>query len=422
MKAPRVQMLPNCEGEEPDLLPVEEAYRRINGSLVPITSSEAVALGDALGRVLAVPIISPFDVPPHRNSAMDGFAINSSDLPRNAFRSLKVIGTAWAGHPFSGNLGAGEAIRIMTGAAMPATADMVIMQEQVEAGDNEIRIDGEHQAGQNVRIAGEDICAGTQVLSAGKRLGPAELGLIASLGQAEIQCFSRLRVAIFSTGDEVRSIGEALGAGAIYDSNRYTLTGMLGRLDVELHDMGVLADDQQVISQALSQAGQEVDVILTSGGVSAGAADFVKTTLEELGQVGFWKIAIRPGRPLAFGRIHDAAFFGLPGNPVAVMVTFYQFVREALRRLAGETLVLPEPTIDARLDNRLRKKAGRVEYYRGVLQRDADGTLCVRSTGATGSGLLHTMSDANCFIVLPEQSASVEAGNLVAVQPFYGLV
>tara|TARA_B100000676_G_scaffold311301_1_gene380708 strand:- start:1084 stop:2352 length:1269 start_codon:yes stop_codon:yes gene_type:complete len=422
MNPPRVQMLPNCEGEDPDLLPVAEAYRRIAGSLVSLGGSEDVALANALGRVLAEPIVSPFNVPPHRNSAMDGYALSGDEIPENAIKSLKVIGTAWAGHPYAGSPGPAACVRIMTGAPMPDGTDTVIMQEQVEADGDTIRIDGEHKRGQNVREAGEDIAAGAEVLSRGQRLGPAELGLVASLGQATVRCFPKLKVAIFSTGDEVRSIGEQLEPGAIFDSNRYTLTGMLKRLDVELHDMGVLTDDRETIRAALDRAGQEVDVIITSGGVSAGAADFVKTTLEELGQVGFWKIAIRPGRPLAFGRIHQAAFFGLPGNPVAVMVTFYQFVREALRVLSGETAAPPEPMIDARLTTRLRKKTGRVEYYRGILDRNERGELTVRTTGASGSGLLHTMSDANCFIVLSEDIASQEPGALVPVQPFYGLV
>jgi len=422
MSAPRVRILPNCEGEEPDLLPVAEAYRRIAESLVPLDAHEAVPLGEALGRVLALAVTSPFDVPPHRNSAMDGYAVDSADLPVNTIRTLDVVGTAWAGRPYEGTLKRGQAVRIMTGAAMPNAADMVIMQEQIETIDNTIRIDGAHKAGQNVRAAGEDIKAGATVLAAGKRLGPAELGLIASLGQATVECYRRLRVAVFSTGDEVRSLGDALDPGAIYDSNRYTLRGMLERLGVELLDMGVLADDRDVVRAALDRAGHEVDVIITSGGVSAGAADFVKTTLEELGQVGFWKIAIRPGRPLAFGRIHNAAFFGLPGNPVAVMVTFYQFVRASLRTLAGEENPPPEPTIDACVQNRLRKKVGRVEYYRAVLERNVSGQLTVSTTGASGSGLLHTMSDANCFIILPQASDSVETGTIVQVQPFYGLI
>jgi molybdopterin molybdotransferase len=422
MNAPRVQMLPNCEGEDPDLLPVAEAYRRIDGSLVALNSHEDVPLGDALGRVLATPVMSPFDVPPHRNSAMDGYALSGDEIPDDAITTLVSIGTAWAGHPFAGTPGARECVRIMTGAPMPNGTDTVIMQEQVEADGDTIRIDSAHKRGQNVREAGEDIRAGAEVLSRGQRLGPAELGLVASLGQGTVQCFPRLKVAIFSTGDEVRSIGEQLEPGAIFDSNRYTLTGMLRRLDVELVDMGVLADNRDTIRTALDQAGREVDVIITSGGVSAGAADFVKTTLEELGQVGFWKIAIRPGRPLAFGRIHQAAFFGLPGNPVAVMVTFYQFVRAALRTLAGESQTTPEPMLDARLATRLRKKQGRVEYYRGVLERDDNDLLSVRTTGASGSGLLHTMSDANCFIVLPDDCSSLEPGAVVQVQPFFGLI
>ena len=420
--SPRVRSLPNCEDDDPELLPVELAYSRIRDALAAPSTRESVALEQAQGRVLAEPVISPFDVPPHRNSAMDGYAIAGDDIPAGTVAQMRVVGTAWAGHPYVGSPERGEAVRIMTGAAMPTGCDTVIMQEQVERNDDEIKIDDRHKRGQNVREAGEDLKAGAEVLPAGKRLGPAELGLLASLGRAEVICYAQLKVAVFSTGDEVRSIGERLSPGTIYDSNRYTLRGMLSRLNINLVDMGVLPDDKDVIQQALDEAGQNVDVIVTSGGVSAGAADFVQPVLQVLGEVGFWKIAIRPGRPLAFGRIRNAAFFGLPGNPVAVMVTFYQFVRGALRTLAGETHIPPEPMLDVPTTARLRKKPGRVEYYRAILERDNEGTLQVRPTGATGSGLLHTMSDANCFIVLGHEAETVEAGSLVQVQPFFGLV
>ncbi|MEM7407004.1 MAG: gephyrin-like molybdotransferase Glp [Pseudomonadota bacterium] len=422
MTAARVRIQPNCEGEDPDLLPVSIAYERIAGSLIPITETESVPLTETRGRVLSDEIIAPHDVPPHRNSAMDGYAVCEADLPKNGIRTLKVVGTAWAGKPYKGEMRTGETVRVMTGARMPDEANTVVMQEQAEQTGDTIRIDNRHKVGQNVRQAGEDLRVGASVLPAGRRIGPAELGLLASLGLERVRCFRRLRVAVFSTGDEVRIPGQPLESGAIYDSNRYTLRAMLERFQIELHDLGVLPDDRDAMRAALDDAGRNTDVIVTSGGVSAGAADFVKPTLEELGQVGFWKIAIRPGRPLAFGRINSAAFFGLPGNPVAVMVTFYQFVREALRALAGETDPHPEPLFDVTLKSRLRKKPGRIEYYRAVVERAGNGALTVRATGATGSGLLHTMSDANCFIVLPEEADTQEPGATVRVQPFYGLI
>ncbi|MBT6278241.1 MAG: molybdopterin molybdotransferase MoeA [Chromatiales bacterium] len=414
-------MLPNCQGEDPNLLPVSIAHERINNALLPLQDTETVDLTDALGRVVAESVLSPANVPPHRNSAMDGYAVAGADIPREALRDLPVIGTAWAGRPFSGALLPGQAVRIMTGAKIPEGADTVIMQEQVEAHDDTIRIDDSHVLGQNVREAGEDIKHGETVINQGRRVGPAEMGLLASLGVSQVQVFRRLRVALFSTGDEVRDVVDNLDDGAIYDSNRYTLRGMLERLGVETLDMGVLPDDALIIRDALEKASACSDVLITSGGVSAGAADYVKDTLEALGQIGFWKIAIRPGRPLAFGAVGNAAFFGLPGNPVAVMVTFYQFAKPAIRTLSGEAEFPPEPTIDAVCGDRLRKKPGRIEYYRAILARDSKGELAVRPTGSTGSGLLHTMRDANCFIILEHDRSTVEPGDTVQVQPFYGL-
>lgn len=421
MTTPRIRMLPNCEGEEPDLLPVAEAERRIFGSLLPIGETETVALEAALGRILARDLASGMDVPPHRNSAMDGYAVRGDDLPTEGVVELEVPGTAWAGDPFGQALEAGQAVRIMTGARMPDGADTVVMQEQVEATDTHVRIGTGHKIGQNVREAGEDLTRGQTVLGAGQRLGPAELGLLGSLGVARVEVKRQLRVGVFSTGDEVHRVEEPLPAGGIYDSNRYTLLGMLTRIGAEVIDLGVLPDDREVIERAMMDSAEHVDALITSGGVSAGARDFVREVLEDIGQVGFWKIAIRPGRPLAFGRIGNAAFFGLPGNPVAVMVTFYQFAQPALRVLMGEVMKNPAPMLRIRTTSPLRKRPGRVEYYRAILS-ERDGEVTVAATGGTGSGLLHTMSDANCFIVLPHDAESVEAGERVRVQPFHGLV
>ncbi|MCP5154721.1 MAG: molybdopterin molybdenumtransferase MoeA [Ectothiorhodospiraceae bacterium] len=412
----------DCYTGDPELLPAATALDRVRALASPVADIETVPTARALGRVLADPVVSPLDVPAHTNSAMDGFAVAGTELVTAGERAFEVLGTAWAGRPFETALRPGTAVRIMTGAVMPPGADTVVMQEQTRLEGDRVIIGAGHRVGQNVRLAGEDVRAGRAVLPAGKRLGPAELGLIASLGLAAISARRRLRVATFSTGDELRSVGEPPAPGTVYDSNRYTLLGMLARLDVEHLDLGVIRDRPDELRAALVDAAARSDVVVTSGGASTGEADHVQATLRALGEVGFWRIAIRPGRPLAFGRIGQSLFFGLPGNPVAVMVTFYQFVLPALRVVAGEPWAEPVPALRARCVSRLRKKPGRVEYYRAVLERDEQGMPIVRHTGRTGSGLLHTMSDANCFIVLPEDGADVEPGAEVEVQPFHGLV
>lgn len=406
---------------DPNSLPVREALKRIDALVAPVTGFEQVAVRSALGRILAQVIISPIDVPSHTNSAMDGYAVRSAELPEEGTRELRVIGTALAGEPFPGKVVSGTAIRIMTGAVLPEGADTVVIQEHVERQGEIVRIGGGHKTGQNVRQAGEDLIRGGTVFGPGQRLQPAELGMLASLGIAEVRVRRRLRVAFFSTGDELRSLGEPLAEGEIYDSNRYTLYGMLTRLGVELIDMGVVRDRREDVQRLLSEAADSADAVITSGGVSVGEADLVKDTLRTLGEVNFWKIAMKPGRPLAFGRINKAVFFGLPGNPVSVMVTFYQFVQPALRQMMGQTEIQPI-VFKVPCGNRLKKRPGRMEFQRGILERQADGDLIVRSTGQQGSGILSSMSHANCFIVLPEDWGRVEAGTLVDVQPFEGLI
>lgn len=408
--------------DDPELLPAAEALARIDAHVGTLAESEEVALRGALGRVLAADIVSPIAVPGHTNSAMDGYAFAGSELPEQGERSFRLLGTSWAGKPYFGEVPPGCTVRVMTGAAMPAGTDTVVMQEQVECAGDRVTVTAGHKIGQNVREAGEDLAPGARVASEGKRIYPAELGLLASLGIARVRVRRRLRVATFSTGDELRSIGETLDPGTIYDSNRYTITGMLERLGTDIIDLGVIHDERAAIRAAFVEAAERADVIISSGGASTGEADYVRETLGALGRIGFWRIAIRPGRPLAFGRVRDAVFFGLPGNPVAVMVTFYQFVQPALLRLMGQRPVEATPLLRAVSRSRLRKKPGRVEYYRAVLSREPDGTPVVHHTGKTGSGLLHTMSDANCFIVLPDESGSVEPGAEVDVQPFFALV
>ena len=413
---------PSCRDEfDPKSLSADAALEQIKAGVSRVKGIEKVAIREALNRILAEDIRSRINVPSGTNSAMDGYAVNSTDIPARGSAELNVLGTAWAGKPFSGKLTAGSCVRIMTGAIMPDGADTVIIQEDVQLTESGITIDGSTRKGDNVRRAGEDIAVGDLILSKGRRLNPADIGLIASLGIAEVCVVRRLRVAFFSTGDELRSIGETLSDGAIYDSNRYTLYGMLERMGANIIDMGVIKDNLGDLEEAFSVAAANADVLITSGGVSVGEADYVKEILAKLGRVDFWKVAIKPGRPLAFGYVRNAVFFGLPGNPVSVMVTFYEFVQPALRKMTGEddTGIL---TLKARCESRLKKRPGRVEYQRGILQRDEDGNLTVVKTGAQGSGILRSMSQANCFIILPLDSGGVEPGTIVDVQPFSGLV
>ena len=418
----RPEPLPDCYEGDPDLLPPGEAMRRIRAHVRPLDSTRSIAVIDALGRVAARDVVSPRNVPGHTNSAMDGFACAGDSLPDSGSRWYEIAGTAYAGKPFTGPTGPSQAVRIMTGAIMPEGTDTVVMQEHVEVEGDRVLIPSGAGRGRHVRQAGEDLAEGAVVVPRGRRLMPAEMGLLASLGIGEVAVYRTLRVAYFSTGDEIRPPGAPFEPGLVYDSNRFAMHGMLGRLGVDVVDLGIVPDRRDAVRDAFREASARADVVLSSGGASTGEADYVKEVLSELGQVGFWRIAIRPGRPLAFGLLGDSVFFGLPGNPVAVMVTFYQFVAPALRAVSGETDSRPLPALEARCTTRLRKKPGRVEYYRAVLERDDSDALVVRSTGKSGSGLLHTMSDANCFIVLPEDGATVEPGATVAVQPFFGLM
>ena len=414
---------PGCGDElNAALLSVAQARARILAAVAPIKNIETLPLREALGRVLAGAIVAPIDVPSHTNSAMDGYAVRAADLPEEGVREFRVPGTSWAGRPWLSPIEPGQAVQIMTGAMMPKGADTVVMQEQVERDGDRVRIGSGHHCGQNVRAAGEDVAAGQQVFAAGKRLTAADIGVLASLGLAGVAVFRRLKVTFFSTGDELRSVGEALGPGDIYDSNRYTLYGLLRKLDVDIVDLGVVRDRRELIEQAFCTAAATADVVITSGGVSVGEADFVKETLEKLGKMSFWKIAMKPGRPLTFGHIGEAAFFGLPGNPVSAMVTFFQFVRPALLKMTGETAPPAAFTVRARAASPLRKRPGRFEFQRGILEQSAPGEFIVRGVGAQGSGILRSMSEANCFILLDPDRTSVEPGEEVEVQPFQNLI
>jgi molybdopterin molybdotransferase len=407
------------DGYDPDALRVDKAREAIRACLVPVTETETVAIRAALGRVLAQDIVPRINVPGHDNSAMDGWAVRFADLRSEKEIQLREIGKALAGKPFQGMVGTGECVRVMTGAVMPRGTDTVVVQEVCRAEGDRIGVPAGQKPGQNVRAAGEDLKAGVPVLHPGQQLRAADLGLIASLGIPEVSVMRRLRVAFFSTGDELASIGAPLAPGQVYDSNRYTLHGMLTDLGVEIIDMGVVRDDPRQLEAAFSAAAGKADAVITTGGVSVGEADFVKQLMAKLGEVLFWKIAMRPGRPMAFGRIAgagNAAFlFGLPGNPVAVMVTFHQFVRYALLVLGGRTDALEVPLLKAVSANAIRKVPGRTEYQRGVLYVE-NGAWKVRTTGQQGSGVLRSMSEANCYIVIEHERGRVEAGELVDVQ------
>jgi len=423
MKNNEVERQPGCEDElNTGLLTVAEAQARILDAVAAVSGTETLPVREALGRVLAEDIVSPIDVPSHTNSAMDGYAVRAADLPAEGTREFPVPGTSWAGRPWLTAIEPGQAVQIMTGGMMPEGADTVVMQEHVQRDGDTVRIGTGHKPGQNVRAAGEDLASGQPVFTTGKRLTAAAIGVLASIGLAEVSVYRRLKVAFFSTGDELRAVGQPLGPGEIYDSNRYTLYGMLKKLDVEIIDMGVVRDQRELIEKAFKDAAASADAIITSGGVSVGEADFVKETLEKLGSMSFWKIAMKPGRPVTFGHINKAVFFGLPGNPVSVMVTFFQFVRPALLKMTGESSVLDAYTVAARTTTALRKRPGRYEFQRGVLEQTAPGEFSVRSAGAQGSGILRSMSEANCFILLDPDRTRVEAGEVVEVQPFQNLI
>jgi molybdopterin molybdotransferase len=412
----------SCKDDyDPNSITPNAALENIFNALKPISEIESVPIREALGRIIANDIKSEINVPSGRNSAMDGYAIKGSDLPEHEIKKLNLIGTCLAGKPFRDTVNAGECVRIMTGAIMPEGTDTVVIQEQAIVVGGCIDIGNDTRHGDNVRQAGEDLAIGDLVLEKGMRLTPADIGLLASLGFANISVFKNIKVAFFSTGDELRSVGEELEDGAIYDSNRYTLYGMLTRLGVEIIDMGVVKDDKELLERAFIEAAENADVLVTSGGVSVGDADYIKEILEKQGTVNFWKVAMKPGRPLTFGKLDKTYFFGLPGNPVSVMVTFYQFVQPAMKKLMGEYIYSPI-TLKAPCVSKLKKRPGRVEYQRGVLEQDETGKMVVHKTGKQGSGILRSMADANCFIILPLESEGVNEGEMVDVQLFHGIV
>jgi molybdopterin molybdotransferase len=407
---------------DPNSMSVAKARLHIRNYLNPITEYELVDLRSSLDRILATDILSPANVPNYDNSAMDGYAFNADDITPNASTKLTIIATIFAGKAFDGTLAARECVRIMTGGAMPKGADTVIMQERVQCEANSIHFTEAPKRTMNVRYAGEDLKLGQVVLTSGHLMRAADLGLLASLGIAKILVYRKLKVAFFSTGDELASVGQSLEIGQVYDSNRYTLHGMLTRMGVEVIDMGAIPDNPDLLKNTLLASSELADVVISSGGVSVGEADYMKLLLTKHGQVVFWKIAMKPGRPLAYGKVGDAHYFGLPGNPVAVMVTFYQFVREAMLVLMGQLQPTQLPMFNVECTENIRKMTGRTEFQRGVLFADKDGIWKVKPTGAQGSAILSSMSLANCFIVLDEATGNLSAGAIVQVQVLDGLV
>lgn len=408
-----------CMAAGSSLLSLDEALRCILADIAPLSRWERLPLKAALGRVLFQDVPAVMDLPPFANSAMDGYALRAADVADDVAR-LTVIGTSWAGQPYDSSVAAGQCVRIFTGAMLPEGADAVVMQEDVAVDGASIRIPGPLKSGQHVRRVGEELRVGATALAAGKRLGPADVALLASLGQCDVMVQVKPRVAFFSTGDELRGIGSRLASGQIYDSNRYALDGLLRDAGAEVLDLGVVVDDPVALKTALVQAAAMADVVLTTGGVSVGKADFITGVLAEIGQIRLWKMAIKPGKPMAFGRIGQAWFFGLPGNPVSVQVGFRLAVRPALTKLEGAT---PKPPLRyaARSRQPLKKTAGRVEFQRGLLERDNDGQWWVSAFAAQGSHLLTGMSRADCLIVLPVDCQGVAEGDAVEVEPLAGV-
>ncbi|TXI44382.1 gephyrin-like molybdotransferase Glp [Methylophilus sp.] len=407
---------PSCADDyDPNAMSVTQARQYIQQFLSPVQDTETIGIKQALGRTLAVAVTSGMNVPGHNNSAMDGFAFRHAE----ATQPLKIVGTAFAGNPFSGELPTGACVKIMTGAVIPPGVDTVVMQEHTATENGKVTLLKTPAVGANIRLTGEDIALGQSVLLRGHQIQAADMGLLASLGIAEIQVYRRLKVAFFSTGDELVSVGQPLQTGQIYDSNRYSLWGMLQALGTDVHDLGNVADNPAALEKTLLDAAAAHDVVITSGGVSVGEADFMKQLLAKHGQVLFWKINMKPGRPLAYGKIGQSHYFGLPGNPVSTMVTFYQFVQAALKSLMGVS-ALTQPAFRVECVSAIKKAAGRTEFQRGILFKDGEHWK-VKTTGEQGSGILSSMSQANCFIVLDESTTALAAGSMVEVQPFHGI-
>ncbi|QMJ69422.1 molybdopterin molybdotransferase MoeA [Escherichia fergusonii] len=401
------------------LMPLDTALTEMLSRVSPLTAVETLPLVQCFGRILASDVVSPLDVPGFDNSAMDGYAVRLADIASG--QPLPVTGKSFAGQPYHGEWPAGTCIRIMTGAPVPEGCEAVVMQEQTEQTDNGVCFTAEVRSGQNIRRRGEDISAGAVVIPAGTRLTTAELPVIASLGIAEVPVIRKVRVALFSTGDELQLPGQQLGDGQIYDTNRLAVHLMLEQLGCEVINLGIIRDDPHALRAAFIEADSQADVVISSGGVSVGEADYTKTILEELGEIAFWKLAIKPGKPFAFGKLSNSWFCGLPGNPVSATLTFYQLVQPLLAKLSGNTASGLPARQRVRTASPLKKSPGRLDFQRGVLQRNADGELEVTTTGHQGSHIFSSFSLGNCFIVLERERGNVEAGEWVEVEPFNAL-
>ncbi len=405
-------MLDCCSA--PGLMPFEQALETMLSAITPITDTETITLAQGLGRILSTDITSPINVPPHDNSAMDGYAFAHTSLVNQ--QCLNLVGRSMAGQPYQGNCEEGQCIRIMTGAKMPEGCDSVEMQENCQVTGESVKFLATRKVGDNVRYAGEDIKQGQLVFAKGRRLSAIDIGVLASLGINKLKVFRKLTVALIATGDELKALHEPLGDGDIFESNSYALAGMLKNLNVNVINFGVIVDDIVAIRQAFLQADEQADAVISSGGVSVGDADYTKRVLEEIGEIAFWKIAMKPGKPFAFGKLPNSLFFGLPGNPVSAMVTADLLTMPALMKLQNSHLptpiILPAKTLTA-----LKKSPGRMDFQRGVLANN-NGQLTVHSTGSQGSGILTSIASANCYIVLPAEQGKVEAGAIVNVRLF----
>lgn len=408
---------PGCDEFDQDSLPLEIAIEKMRLAVPSATRIKTVKLRKSLGRVLAQDIKASHNVPNHTNSAMDGYAFAGKALDGQGFASLQVLGTAYAGKPFVGEVKLNQCVKIMTGAIMPANCDTVVMQEYAQIQQQQMSITKAAKLGQHVRLAGEDIRNGDVVLRKGTHIGSAQLGIIASLGQNKIRIYKKPRVAIFSNGDEIKAVGEPLQHGQVYDSNRHTLFAMLTKLGVKVVDLGVIGDNYKALKKIIKRGNKKADMVITSAGASVGEADYVYDVLSETGKVSLWKIAIKPGRPLVFGELSKSVFFGLPGNPVSVMITFALCVKPCLEKLRGQTKVSPMIFQGKTLTD-LRKRSGRQEFQRAIVYKDDNGDLVVNARKYQGSGVLSSMTQGNCFIVLGLDNTGVKAGQLVDILPF----
>jgi molybdopterin molybdotransferase len=414
-------MIDLCSLNPRPLLSIDDALEKIKTAVHQVTDTEQLSLKNALGRVLAESVYSPINIPSDRNSAMDGYAFGSRDAAGGQAFTLSLVGTSWAGRPIQRQIRAGQCVRIFTGAVVPEQADSVVMQEQVEVQDQTIHFPADTRTLQNIRTIGEDVKQGACLIAQPKKLTAVDLGLLASAGVEQVTVKRRLKIAYFSTGDELTASGQPLMPGKIYDSNRAMLGGLLADTSYNVADLGVIPDNKQLLEDSFIEAAKNHDVIITTGGASVGEADYVKEILQGCGEVNFWKMAIKPGKPLAFGKIGACCFFGLPGNPVAVVVTFQQVVAPALRQLSGAPPAKPL-RLTATCTTPLKKAPGRQEYQRGILSQDENGEFFVASAGQQGSHILSSMSRSGCYIVLPEHCKGIQAGDKVTVEPFSLLI